>query len=165
MSKIGRPGNTLESIRAALEVKESGCHEWTKHLDKYGYGECSYHQKTRQIHRLIYELVNGPIEEGKVIRHTCDNRKCGNIEHLIIGTHADNSADMVARNRSKASSGSFKKGQTAGENNITAKLTWKIVNEIRARKTESVKSLTEEYNVTSTTIRNILSFKTWNAPQ
>ena len=35
-----------------------------------------------------------------VVRHTCDNRKCVNPEHLVIGTHQDNMDDMKKRNRS-----------------------------------------------------------------
>jgi hypothetical protein len=44
-------------------------------------------------------LEHGPIAEGVVIRHSCDNRPCCEPLHLLSGTHADNVQDRVARGR------------------------------------------------------------------
>ena len=58
-------------------------------------------EKCRAIlcHRWAYEFFCGPIPDGYVVRHTCDNPLCNNPKHLIIGTVKDNSADMVERGR------------------------------------------------------------------
>lgn len=50
-------------------------------------------------HRIAYELINGKIPEGMLIRHRCDNKLCCNPRHLEIGTHNDNMADAVERSR------------------------------------------------------------------
>lgn len=43
----------------------------------------------------------GPVPEGKQVNHHCDNPKCYNVEHLYIGTQADNMRDRKERGRWK----------------------------------------------------------------
>lgn len=53
------------------------------------------------MHRLAYAAAHGLDEftMGGVVRHKCDNPRCINPDHLEIGTHLDNSNDMVQRGR------------------------------------------------------------------
>ena len=60
-------------------------------------------------HRFSWELANGPIPEGLVIRHRCDNPPCVNPAHLDVGTQGDNGRDMVERGRDAWSTGVRKK--------------------------------------------------------
>jgi hypothetical protein len=46
-------------------------------------------------------LAWGPVPPGKIVRHTCDNPPCVNPLHLMNGTSADNSRDMVLRGRTR----------------------------------------------------------------
>lgn len=48
---------------------------------------------------IAWMLENGPISKDQVIRHKCDTRCCVRLEHLEIGSYADNTADMIKRRR------------------------------------------------------------------
>jgi hypothetical protein len=50
------------------------------------------------VHRVVCELSLLDIS-GKVVRHTCDNRKCINPLHLKIGIAKDNVKDVDERGR------------------------------------------------------------------
>lgn len=81
--------------------KSEGCWVWSGAKDKHGYGNISSGRglSPYKAYRLAYEMFNGPIKDGLVIRHKCDNPSCVNPEHLEIGTQKDNVRDMMERGR------------------------------------------------------------------
>ena len=83
-------------------VTDSGCWEWKgpRHSN-HGYGTISFKKRRLRVHRAMYEMIHGPLAPGLLVRHTCDNPPCANPAHLISGTAADNSRDMVERGRGK----------------------------------------------------------------
>ena len=96
------------------------CNVWEGAIGSNGYGEfriCRENTRHRyRCHRVAYELATGEtLTEDDVIRHTCDNPKCVNPKHLLKGTHKDNVADRVERDRSaKGSSNGRAKLTEAG---------------------------------------------------
>lgn len=78
------------------------CWEWQKYICRStGYGRLSDSDgRTKiQAHRVSWRLHHGEIPQGMLVRHTCDNRRCVNPSHLLLGTQADNVRDMIERNR------------------------------------------------------------------
>lgn len=86
-----------------IKASDASCWEWRGCRNKQGYGKfAAVRQRPSLAHRFSYEAYKGKIEDGKIVRHTCDNPSCVNPAHLIIGTHKDNSRDMVERQRDLA---------------------------------------------------------------
>lgn len=77
-------------------VTPTGCWEWNKGRN-HGYGVLGYGGKTLLAHRAAYETWVGPIPDGKLVRHRCDNEPCINPAHLRLGTIADNMRDLAER--------------------------------------------------------------------
>jgi hypothetical protein len=59
-----------------------------------------YNQRSlTPAHRAAYELWVGPIPEGMVICHKCDNPPCCNPDHLFLGTYVENMQDCSKKGR------------------------------------------------------------------
>lgn len=80
----------------------AACWPWANGRCGCGYGAVRWQGRQMYAHRLAYELVNGPIPPGLLVRHLCDNPLCCRPSHLALGTHADNMADMARRGRRRA---------------------------------------------------------------
>lgn len=135
----------------------SGCWPWTGYVHKGGYGMIRVAGKNLFAHRVAWQLAH-PDEPALVyprdiICHTCDNPLCCRPDHLFKGTNADNSSDMVAKNR-----------QAHGIRQGRAKLTDAEVAEIRRRyipgRTRQV-DLAAEFGVSQSMISEILRGNFW----
>lgn len=67
------------------------CWEWTAALAK-GYGRFIAPDERRWLaHRWCWEYLVGPIPEGLVLDHLCENKRCVNPDHLEVVTQGENS--------------------------------------------------------------------------
>ena len=56
--------------------------------------------KGQWAHRLAWEIHNGQIGDGLVVRHLCNTRSCVRVDgHLEVGTQTDNMDDRAAAGR------------------------------------------------------------------
>ncbi len=139
-----------------VDKKADGeCWNWLASKNQEGYGQFKIDGKMIKAHRVVYELVNGKIENDLFVLHKCDNPMCCNPKHLYLGTQQDNMTDMVNNNRH---------AKLKGENHGRAILTLKQVNEIRelyrSRKCNQ-KQLSLMYNIYQGNISDIINNKTW----
>ena len=133
-------------------VYEDDCIVWTGSKTKAGYGRITITPEgelgqTKFAHRVMYEMQNGPIEEGLIVMHSCDNPSCVNPNHLTLGTHKDNFEDSVTKGRMKIK----------GEEHPCSKLTNKDVIKIRKLINEGMrnKDILKLYQVHHSVISNI----------
>jgi hypothetical protein len=77
------------------------CWQWigAKGGGKNNYGWFSHRSHRFTAHRFSYELHFGPIPQGLLVCHKCDNPPCVRPDHFFLGTHKDNAEDMVQKGR------------------------------------------------------------------
>lgn len=80
--------------------QQGNCLEWTKCLNTDGYPRTAWNNSSNgKVHRIVWELYNKQSAKNLVIRHSCNNPKCINPNHLVIGTPADNMKDRDSAGR------------------------------------------------------------------
>jgi hypothetical protein len=144
-------------------IDRSGeCWVWTASTSLSGYGRISFvlpdgRRKLLQAHRVMYELVHGPIPAEMVVRHSCDNPPCCRPDHLLLGSQAENVQDMVDRGR-------HGHGMTIGEDHVLAKLTVGAVVELRRDRVAgaTLAVLAARYGIGKTQVARICRGESWS---
>jgi hypothetical protein len=83
------------SLPARIETKlspepTSGCWLWTGSVTRGGYGHAWFQKRPRAVHRIVYEMLVGPVPKGLDLDHLCRNRCCANPKHLEPVSHREN---------------------------------------------------------------------------
>jgi hypothetical protein len=143
--------------RGRQKYRRSFCREWTGAISGNGYGNVHYNGQWYPTHRLIWEIVRGPIPAGLKVLHHCDNRACGNLRHLFLGTQKDNIHDMWRKNRA------VHPPHYVGSAHPQSKLTEKQIARIKRNRANGafVKDLAQEYGVAYQLISRISRGEIW----
>lgn len=135
----------------------TGCWLWTGSTTK-GYG--SMHTSMgvpAYAHRVSFAIHNPDVSiSGMVVCHRCDTPRCVNPEHLFLGTPKDNVRDAWQKGRIKLPT-----ERSSGQGHKNAKLSDEAVSEIRrlAKEGKSYASLAKQFNVSGTTVSQIVRNK------
>jgi hypothetical protein len=134
------------------------CWQWTGGASDFGHGRMKIAGALVSPHRLAYEYFVGPIPEGKMVLHRCDNPGCVNPRHLFTGTNSDNMKDAAAKGRLAPQ---IDPSPWQGQNRVTAKLNDDAVREIRKAPQSEIRSLAQRFGVHRSVIYKVMKRKRW----
>lgn len=152
-NRLGQMTLAQRLARYTAPPDANGCKLWTGAKDSHGYGQMSWQGSHRLVHRLAWIVWNGPIKDGMFICHECDVPACVNADHLWVGPHVANMADMVSKGRARSSN-------LKGEAHGCAKITNDNVMDIRAS-TQSQRAIAKQYGVSQTLVGFIRRREIW----
>lgn len=154
-AKLNGPATVYDKIWLPTTIPDT-CIEYAGAPNEYGYCR-TIDQRTGKlvrVHRVAYCKYNNiKLEDiaGKLLMHSCDNRRCINPKHLTLGTDLANSHDMIAKGRAF---------HNVGELCGASKLTEDKVRAIRAEK-GSYLDIAVKYNIAKSTVAQIVNRITW----
>ena len=89
-------------VRFREKVDQRGpdeCWPWLGSHWNNGYAQFHINQRPTKASRFAVQLDGREIGPGQVVMHSCDNPRCVNPGHLIVGTQSDNMLDMHRKGR------------------------------------------------------------------
>lgn len=123
-----------------------------------GYGRTHYKGQQAALHRVVYCKYYGVSLKdihGLHVRHTCDNPRCINPEHLLLGTQQDNMDDRTIRGRSA-------KGATHGLTKLNINDIQYIRENYKPRcRVNGTRALGRKFGVHNSQVSAIISRKSW----
>jgi hypothetical protein len=95
--------SALERYQAKVQVGTSDeCWPWLGGTVNNGYGMFWFKGRMVLAGRWKWQQERGPIPEGMILCHACDNPPCQNLDHMFLGTYADNTQDMMNKGRNRS---------------------------------------------------------------
>ncbi|MEP6463811.1 MAG: HNH endonuclease [Frankiaceae bacterium] len=84
--------------KVVIDPRPGGCHHWIGAIGDDGYGRfrsgAGRSARTVRPHLRVFELAHGLRPVQVPLLHSCNETGCVALEHLRVGTHAQNMAQM-----------------------------------------------------------------------
>lgn len=171
------PPLTQEEVKHIIEradellwrnvIKTDTCWEWRAYGLKDGcYGSIQLQKGSKHYgaHRISWVIHFGDIPANIFVCHKCDNRRCVRPDHLFLGTLAENMRDMFKKGRAFSQTHPELIKRNYGEDSPVSILTWKSVDEIRAKYSTgnyTYKELGLEYGTHKDNVGDVIRGFTW----
>lgn len=150
MSGIKGKGRPRRPLRFVAEP--NGCLRCVSHRpNSNGRVQVNRYGRLVLVTHLVYEAAYGPLPDGMLLRHTCDNEWCVSLPHLVTGSQMDNVQDMITRGRAR---------KATGERHWKARFTVEDILAIRASQELGV-VLADRYQTSPQYISRIRCGTTW----
>lgn len=146
-------GLTLQQyIKSKVKVTEDEKWLWQGSFYRGGYGQAWWKGKAWTAHSLSYTAFKGKIPSGLLACHKNDCPQDVNPKNLFLGTHKENSEDMVTKDR-----------QAKGSKIANATLNESQVKEIKQLLSEGVTptEIAKSMNINRPTVYNISYGRNW----
>lgn len=133
------------------------CWEWTGgRTGTNGHGQIRNAQGDKDLaHRLSWQLHYGPIPDGLLVLHSCDNPICVNPKHLHLGTASDNIKEAYDRGLLTP-----KRGVLNGHAKLTGEQVMRIRYEYAVGQ-RTQRDIARELGVSQSAIMCIVTHRTW----
>ena len=142
-------------------VRQNDCFVWAGATTKrrMGYGRIMIANKAWCVHRVVWTVLVGEIQEQKIIMHSCDNPLCCNVAHMSVGDQTENVKDMIRKKRKVTNT-------TKGSSSVNAKINeddakWIIENHKRFDPVYGTSPLANRFGIGASQVSRIVSGKRW----
>ena len=141
-----------------VDKREPGeCWVWLACTVK-GYGQIWQSGRQLKAHRVSWELHHGPIPDGMLVCHTCDNKPCVNPAHLFLGTHSDNMKDAARKGHILPPP--IRRGKSNGNAKLNDRQALDIYSRIQNGETKS--ALAREFGISPKAVYSIGAGLAWS---
>ena len=143
--------------RATVTDDVQQCWEWMHGFDRGGYGQLRLiinGRVWRKASRIAYYFHYKSDPGDLLVLHKCDNRKCINPHHLFLGTHKENTDDMIAKGRMRTN-----RGEDCGRSKLTEADVRIIKGLLRDGHTQS--QIAERFGISASAVGHIRQGSTW----
>lgn len=137
---------TLADLKARCE-EVGECWEWQRYINSNNTPHVRYQGKPMSARRVAWEMVNGPVPDGKRIAYTCGNYRCICPAHSAAVT----ATAVLANNLANANEG-LRRARIAATKRRQMGVSTAVVSAVKADATTLAATLASQLGVSEATV-------------